>query len=221
MSTNIVVAKGQENITDEVRFSTLNQRGFVRAETAEYQWYLLVCDACTSTKIPVDEVLRDYLATMLCRFTKRPEFMEQLSAFDFYKHCLGVSEIDEVCVQDIADICLQYVALFPERSYNRHEPRSLEHVSNMGTHLYFELAKSSKNKDDWFSRAYQVMSKSFGLAVIVLRSVLPRFILNGEISKSLSDQKSIPFLGVEELSRLAPSLQNFNSIYLKRGLHQN
>ncbi len=220
MDAKLVVAK-EEDIKEETKFQTLNQMGFVRAETAEYQWYLLVGEACTVSKLTVDETVRDYLATMLCRFTTRPELMEQLAAFDFYQHCLGITNIDSVCIHDIADICLQYVALFPERSEHRHEPRSLEYVSNIGTHLYKELAKASQEKDDWFSNAFQLMATSFGLAVMVLRSVLPRFAVKREVSQHSIHREGLHFLSVEELTTLAPALRNFSMMYFQSSVPQS
>ncbi len=171
----LVVPAEPKDVGEEARFQNLNGKGFVRGGTAGYQWYLLVNEACTKAKVPIDDAVREYLGAMLYRFMGRAELFTQLAAFSFYQHLLGVPKTAPVCLQDVADTCLQYVAFFPEMSEYRHQPRTVEHVANMGTSLYRELAKSSVGKDDYFSRAFQLMPKSFGLSVMALRSVCPRF----------------------------------------------
>ncbi len=216
MDNNMVVLAKPEDVKKEASFQTLNEMGFVRAESPEHQWYLLLNEACTKSMVPVDETVRDYLATMLNRFMGRAELFEQLSAFDFYQYVFGVSKIDQVCIQDVADMSLQYVAFFPERSLNRHESRSVEYVANLGTSLYKGLAKSSHGKDDWFSRAFRLMSKSFGSAVIVLRSVCPRFVERQEILREkLHADEVLNFLGSQERETTARALRDFEYMYLK------
>ncbi|MCR4334058.1 MAG: hypothetical protein NUV60_03565 [Patescibacteria group bacterium] len=171
----LVVPAKPKDVKEEARFQNLNGRGFVRAETAGYQWYLLVNEACEKSKLPVDNLVREYLGAMLHRFMTRAGLFKDLSSFNFYQHMLGIPKTVPVCLQEVADICLQYVAFFPEQSGYRHQPRTVEHVANMGTSLYYELARASMGKDDFFSRALQLMPKSFGRSVMVLRSVCPRF----------------------------------------------
>ena len=83
--------------------------------------------------------------------------------------------VDPETMHDLADISLQYVAFFPGMSEARHQMRSLQYSTEIGESLYMRLAKESAKKDDWFSEAWQLMSKSFGLAVIVLRSAFPHY----------------------------------------------
>ncbi|MDO8523621.1 MAG: hypothetical protein Q7R74_00150 [bacterium] len=224
MQAGVILAKESE-VEKEARFETLNGRGFIRGDTPQHQWYLLVTEACEAASITVDEVVRDYLAVMLNRFMGRAEFFEQLAAFDFYQHALGIAKIDSPCVQDVADISLQYVAFFPERSQARHQPRSLEYVANVGTSLYQELARSSVGKDDWFSDAFRSMAKSFGRAVMVLRSTCPRFALQREMANEGVRRDGVPFHSLSEMIRLAPALNNFNRMYFQpegpQGLKNN
>lgn len=171
----LVVPAESKDVEEEARFQNLNGMGFVRAETAGYQWYLLVNEACEKAKLPIDNSVREYLGAMLTRFMTRPELLTQLADFEFYQRLLGIAKTSPLCIQEVADICLQYVAFFPELSKYRHQPRTVEHIANMGTSLYHELARDSVGKDDYFSRAFQLMPKSFGRSVMVLRSVCPRF----------------------------------------------
>ena len=53
--------------------------------------------------------------------------------------------------------------------------RSLEYSAEIGTSLYAKLASDTTKKDDWFSEAWRLMAKSFGQAVIVLRSAFPQY----------------------------------------------
>lgn len=213
MDIPVVVAADPQDVEREARFGTLNERGFVRGETAQHQWYLLVTEACAASRVPVDETVRDYLAVMLNRFTGRAELLEQLASFDFYQHVFGTARIDSSCAQDIADISLQYVAFFPERSRDRHQPRSLEYVANVGTSLYQELAKSSEGKDDWFSHAFRSMATSFGRAVMVLRSTCPRFALRQGHVPEGPWKDAARFLSLSEVTKLAPALEKFNLMY--------
>lgn len=217
MDNNMVVVANSEDVKKEASFQTLNEMGFVRAESSEHQWYLLLNEACAKSRVPIDEMVRDYLATMLNRFIGRAELFEQLSAFDFYQYVFGTSKIDQICVQDVADMSLQYVAFFPERSLNRHEPRSLEYVANVGTSLYEGLAKSSEGKDDWFSRAFKLMAGSFGSAVIVLRSVCPRFVERQAILREkFRADETLSFLGSKDSARMTKALRNFDHMYFKK-----
>ena len=221
----IVSATSDDDIKKEAQYGTLHEKGFVRGDTAKHQWYLLVTDACVAAKVSVDEEVRDYLAVMLERFTRRAELFEQFAAFDFYRHSLGVATIDAPCVQDVADISLQYVAFFPERSSFRHEPRSLEYVANIGTSLYQDLARKSVGKDDWFSRAFQSMANSFGRAVMVLRSTRPGFAFAQEPAARGVREGAVPFLGITDAMTLGPALSNFSRMYLRNdeteGRHDN
>lgn len=212
----LVIPRG-ESIQEETPYETLNRSGFVRAESAQHQWYLLVTEAYRASKIPFDETMRDYLATMLYRFTNRAELFGQFAAFDYYQFLLGIMRVDSALAQDIADISLQYVAFFPERSHNRHEPRSLEHVANMGESMYRKLAKSSRGKDDWFSHAFGTMSTSFARAVMVLRSAIPRFALRRQVRQERRQHGAMHLLSISERVGLAPEMQRFGAMYFEFG----
>lgn len=71
-----------------------------------------MADAWQKSGLPISEMVRDYLTTMLHRFMTRADLLEQLSVFDFVSYLLGVRKVDSVCVQDVADMSLQYVAFF-------------------------------------------------------------------------------------------------------------
>ncbi len=175
LSVTIVPAHDDRDVRVESQFKHLHTSGFLRGATAIDQWFLLVGDAWRETRLPMNIIMRDYLATMLHRFTTRTDLLEQLSLFQFVPHLLGNRPIDSVSVQDVADMSLQYVAFFPERSGYRHEPRSLEYSARIGVSLYQELSTEAKGKDDWFSHAYRQMAHAFGQATMVLRAISPNF----------------------------------------------
>lgn len=214
----LVLLVDPEEVADETRFETLNEKKFVRGKTDQHQWYLLVNDACAAANMSIDEAMRAYLAVMLWRFTGRSKLFDELAAFDFYQHALGIAKIDSPSTQDVADISLQYVAFFPERSCARHQPRTLEYVANIGTGLYKELAKSSGSKDDCISRAYRSMAASFGKAVMVLRSACPGLGrvqggLQGEVTGDILRFPSVPEmveLGQSLKAKLSQPLGRFN-----------
>lgn len=160
----------------ETRFKCLNTLGFVRGVTEMDQWFLLVNEGWAKTNLPMNEVVRDYLVTMLQRYTKTIDLTERMSAFHFAEFIFGQRKIDSDCINDVADMCLQTAAFFPESSLRRHETRTYSYTVNMGTSLYQHLAREAQGKDDWFSVAYRLMSESFGQALLVLRSTCPRFL---------------------------------------------
>lgn len=182
-----IIGATEETLHKEVQFTELNGQGFVRGANALDQCVLLIDEAWHKSKLPDHPNVRAYLATMLHRFMSRTELFEQLAAFDYIKHVLGLSEPVPELLQDVADMCLQCVAFFPERSSYRHEPRSLQYVAEMGVGMYGKLARTHAGKDDWFSLAYGEMAKSFGLAVMVLRSGCSRFVLQQEIRSAVAE----------------------------------
>ena len=191
-NVQVVLAGGEADIAEEAQFAYLNTLGFVRTITAQEQWYVLVNDAYHAAKLPINEPGRDYLGFMLHRYMKRIDFYEKLTAFDYAQYLLGAFEVDAACRQEVADLSLQYVVFFPERSVHRHEPRSLAYSADLGVSLYHDLAREAEGKDDWFSRAYQEMAKSFGQATMVLRSVCPRFVHRRAVEKEAREAHFFP-----------------------------
>jgi hypothetical protein len=181
-----------EMIEECTKYSNLGQLGFVRGKTSQEQWYLLVADAWNASTLPMDEIVRDYLAVMLDRFMRRVNLFDQLNAFEYGTYLIGAKVIDETCVQDLADISLQYVAFFPRLSQYRHQPRSLAYSARIGEELYHRLARNSQDKDDWYSVAYERMAKSFARAVMILRSVCPEFVHQRKIRKVVSEAVHTP-----------------------------
>lgn len=155
MDENLLVIPLRGNTAGETPFTKLNTSGFIRAENAQHEWFLAITEAYRASHLPFDEKVRDYLATMMWRFGDRRELLEQLEAFNYYQYIIGSVPVASELAQDIADMCLQYVAFFPELSSRRHEMRSLEYVANLGESLYHALARNARSKDDWVSIAYQ------------------------------------------------------------------
>jgi hypothetical protein len=186
IGVTIASAKDESDISQEVKYTCLHTKGFVRGVTAMDQWFIIVNDAWNSSGLPMNMVVRDYLTTMLDRFTRRVDLIEQLSIFDFAAYVFGHRKIDTVCLQDIADMSLQYVAFFPGRSNYRHEPRSLEYTASIGVTLYQQLSRESEGKDDWFSQAYSEMAQAFGQASLVLKAMTPSFTQSSMIKKESS-----------------------------------
>lgn len=216
MNTRLVIPAEMTDVEVETRFGVLNEIGFMRAASAKHQFYLLVTKAYQDLSLPIDETVRGYLVTMLERFIGRAGLLDDLAAFDFYRFVLGSVRVDALCAQDAADISLQYVAFFPERSRYRHEPRSIEFVANMGVSLYRGLARETGSKNDWFSEAYRSMARSFGRSVMLLRAVCPEFALRREISRERFQNEAKRVPSFSEAMELAPALRNFNGMYLQR-----
>lgn len=159
----------------ELEFERLNALGFVRGSTSQEQFFLLMNSAWEKTGLPMNQTQRDYLAVMINRFVGRHDLFDQLDGFEFCSYLLGLAEVDERMLHDLADISLLSVAFFPDMSKRRHHMRSLTYSAQLGESLYTRLAKDSAKKDDWFSEAWKLMAKSFGQAVMVLRSAFPQY----------------------------------------------
>jgi hypothetical protein len=113
--TTVTVVQAQDcDLREELKYDNLNKRGFVRGVTALDQWHFLVSEAWAKSRLPENTFVRDYLVTMLNRFSTRVDLFNELAAFEFCEYVLGVRKVDDHCIQDIADISLQYVAFFPE-----------------------------------------------------------------------------------------------------------
>lgn len=211
----MVITAKPEDVKADAKYSALNKLGFVRAESAAYQWYLLVSEACAQTKIPIDDMVRDYLAAMLYRFMGRSMLFEQLAAFDFYGRLVGAANVEPGLVPDVADISLQYVAFFPEASHYRHQMRGAHQIADIGISLYRELAKSAEGKNDWFSQAYALMATSFIRAVMVLRSAVPRFALRRKLAIERFRNEAMRFPSITEVKKLGPALKQFDLMYFQ------
>lgn len=161
------------DVAAEEQFQELNSLGFVRGATPMDQWHLLVSEKCSHIQIPISDHIRDYVTCMLVRFTSRTNLLDELAGFEFVPFLIGAKRVDADCIQDIADISLQYVALFPEQSKYRHQMRSVHYVAEMGEMLYRTLALKADGKKSWFSDAYRELAKSFGSAVMLLRGLRP------------------------------------------------
>lgn len=208
----VVIATGDSDVHDELQFHHLNEQGFVRGASAIDQWFILVNDAWRHANIPMDAHVRDYLVTMLNRFTTRTELFAELKAFEYSAYLLGKQAIDEPCVQDVADMSLQYVAYFPEQSGYRHEPRTLRYSAEMGISLYERLARQSVGKDDWYSVAYGAMARSFGRAVMVLRSSCARFLSQERVRRAVERDGRIMLTDVDA-TRIARQVSTFGAMH--------
>lgn len=213
LTVTIVPAHAERDVEVEDRYTHLRTSGFVRGVTAMDQWFLLVGEAWQRTRLPMNEVIRDYLTTMLDRFTRRAELLEQLALFEFVPYLLGERAFDSVSRQDVADMSLQYVAFFPGRSRYRHEPRSLEMSASIGVTLYQQLSFDAKGKDDWFSRAYTEMSTAFGQAVLVLRAMNRAFCFQ-DPGSSTTRNNALLFPTDAQGHDISKAFKQFDGMYL-------
>lgn len=181
----IVIAEDDYDVARENSFHKLNTLGFVRGATSLDQCYLLVNEGWEKTRFPQNEVVRDYLVTMLHRYLTHTELFAQLSAFNYMEYLFGKRSIDAPCVNDVADMCLQCAAFFPDMSARRHEMKSHQYIIDVGISLYGQLARMTEKKNDWFSRSFTLMAEYFVQAMLILRSTCPRLVqAEGKLAES-------------------------------------
>lgn len=166
----IVTSIDEGTVEKETKFRSLNERGFIRASTAEEQWMLFVNEAWKTTRLPMRETMRDYLSWTLFRLMARSDIVDLLSAFSYYCYVLEAERVDPECFWSVADMSLLYVSLFPGRSEYRHEPRTVQYTAELGETLYGQLAEDAKERGHCFRDAFVEMAEHFGMAVTVLRS---------------------------------------------------
>ncbi|MCF7815559.1 MAG: hypothetical protein K9M10_02245 [Candidatus Pacebacteria bacterium] len=198
----------------EKEFGTLNSIRFVRASTDKEQWWLLINDGWAETMFPMNEYVRDYIVMMLWRWTSKPYLLEHLSAFNYLEYILGGRSVDAPCINDVADICLQCAAFFPERSNYRHEMKKYHYVVNMGMTLFKQLAFESGKKDDCDSKALRLMSEHFCLAMLVIRSTCPKFLLKEKSYPSALGEGQV-MLRTNEANEMKKRIKELGSLYSK------
>lgn len=210
----VVVAESDYAVTLESSFKELNSRGFVRGATSLDQCYLLVNEGWEKTRFPKNEMVRDYLVTMLHRYLTHTRLFEQVSAFNYLAYFFGKQEIDSPCVNEVADMCLQCAAFFPNMSEYRHEMKSHQYIIEVGTSLYGQLARASTGKDDWYSRAFQHMSEFFIQAMLILRSTCPRLVQKAEVYTGVK-RGATPFLTNAETEKISKTVYELERLFLE------
>ncbi len=208
---HIALASDFRDVSAEEQFHQLNSLGFVRGDTSMDQWHLLVSETCKHLHIPISDHIRDYITCMLDRFTSRTNLLDELAAFEFIPFLIGKKRVDTACIQDIADMSLQYVALFPERSKYRHQMRSVHYVASMGEMFYRTLAKKAGNKEGWFNDAYREMANSFGSAVLLLRGLRPH---TCEVRISIAEAE-LSLIHDNEATLMARNAVELSNMYLQ------
>lgn len=207
----IALASDFRDVTAEEQFHELNSLGFVRGDTSMDQWYLLVTETCRHLHMPISDHVRDYITCMLDRFTSRTNLLDELAGFEFIPFLIGERPVDTACIQDIADMSLQYVAFFPERSKYRHQMRSVHYVASMGEMFYRTLAKKAENKEGWFNDAYREMAKSFGSAVLLLRGLRPH---TTEVRINSADAE-LALIHDDDATMMARNAVELSNLYLE------
>ncbi len=202
-----------QSIAVDTSVPTLNQIGFVRGKTDRAQYFQLVTDAYRASKLPFNETIRDYLWLVVYRFSKRADMLDKLDAADYLRYVIGIVTIDKQLMQDVADICLQYIAFFPERTRERREPRSFEYVANTGAALYQRLARESYGKDDVSSKMFQAMESSFMHAALVLRSTIRDFTRRREVGYEAGRHQAMNFLRQSEARNTRLAVEKFCNMY--------
>jgi hypothetical protein len=208
---HIALAHDFNDVAAEQQFRELNSRGFVRGATPINQWYLLVSETCKHLHIPISNHVRDYVTCMLDRFTSRTNLLDELAGFEFIPFLIGEKRVSTACIQDIADMSLQYVALFPEQNTYRHQMRSVHYVASMGEMFYQTLAKKAENKEGWFNDAYREMAKSFGSAVLLLRGLRPPT-TQTHINQAEAEHV---FIHDDDAAKVARNAVELSELYLK------
>ncbi|MCA9362926.1 hypothetical protein KC851_01250 [Candidatus Kaiserbacteria bacterium] len=171
-----------ENIFSEVneenQFPTLDETGFIvtREESQDNNipqgpWLLLVDDAWRRTDWPMNELVRNYISFILSRYVLQIDLYEKLVAFNYIQYFILGKQIDYDLMQEIADICFQYVSFVPRRSLSRRDFRSLKYSTELGRSLYDQLVENHEGEDNVFSSAHREMSKNYDMAVSVMRKL--------------------------------------------------
>ena len=208
----IPVSQGSPLLEKEL--PTLNQRGFVRAESAMGQWLLLMNEAWKKSKLPMNETVRDYLALMLDRFIVKTDIFDILIGFNYYMMVFGGAGVTRnESLRELADIALLHASIFAERTNYRHYARSHRETIELGVAMYRRLHLLNEKGDDWWARAYKEMSENFFSATMVLRHIGPMpFVDPEKIRKECENAKRLPT--EEEAAQMKKAARAFQEKYI-------
>ena len=171
-----------ENIFSEVnednKFPVLDETGFIVTQkesedidVPQGPWLLLVDDAWRRTKWPMNEMIRNYISFILSRYSLQVDLYEKLVAFNYIQYFVLGKKIGYDMMQEIADICFQYVSFVPRRSLSRREFRSLKYSTELGQSLYDQLVENHEGENNFFSSAHREMSENYDMAVSIMRKL--------------------------------------------------
>lgn len=129
-------------------------------------WHALVNEAESAAGQPLDAELESYLVYLLMRYTDRPELARQILALDYLRSQLASGQLREERLRDVADACLLYSGLYPQRAERRRVRAS--YYVDLGRSAYLQLSGLTLQR---IGELYQRLSSSFVPLMDVLSAI--------------------------------------------------
>lgn len=129
-------------------------------------WHALVNEAELAADQPLDTELESYLVYLLMRYTDRPEIARQVMALDFLASQLASGQLREDRLRDVADACLLYSGLYPQRAERRRVRAS--YYVDLGRSAYMQLSGITLQQ---IATLYNRLSDSFVQLMDVLSAI--------------------------------------------------
>jgi len=144
---------------------------FTKQPTITAEWHALLNEAQASCHYWLEEDLESYLVFLLMRFTSRPQFASAVLAKQFLESLHLQNSLQREQMRDVADQCLLYAGLFPERAQRK---RVTDHYFiELGQGAYQAVASISSMAD---SVLFQQIAERFRILCNLLRSMRPEVV---------------------------------------------
>lgn len=143
---------------------------FSKQPTITAEWHVLLNEAQATCHYWLEEDLESYLVFLLMRFTSRPQFASAVLAREFLETFQLKSSLQRERMRDVADQCLLYAGLFPERAQRKRV--SERYFIELGQGAYETVAGLSSVAD---SALFRLIAERFRLLRDVLRSMRPQY----------------------------------------------
>ncbi|MCF6808630.1 hypothetical protein L3V79_09545 [Thiotrichales bacterium 19S9-12] len=129
-------------------------------------WYDLILMAQKDTAIHLEDELEGYVVTMLMRFNQRHNLADAVLAIEFLEALDKKGKRCHNQMREVADKCLIYSGLFPERSKKKRVNDN--YFIQVGQSAYGFLCEALSSAMPILSQLYEKLSKEFITVVNVI-----------------------------------------------------
>ena len=197
----------ESNVLKNTEYVALRTAGFTRGPTMHADWLGLVNHAWCMSRLPPLPDVKDYLVLMLERNMRAKEILEWQIGLMFYGHVATRSYLPPALRQQLADITLLIVSLFPERIQYRHLPIQRSHLIDIGRTLYHSQWRNTRDE------VFGELAERYMHVVMVLSHLRPRFARPAH-ARQQAAHGAAHLPNLTDLKEMARSASEFNALVL-------
>lgn len=128
-------------------------------------WHEIVTDAQEDCAIELHPQLKNYLVTLLMRYTNQPELAQHVFATSFLEAYQRQQQQQRILgLQIVGDHCLIFAGLFPHAAHKRHV--KLSYFVDLGRSAYSSVSQTAND-------LYWLLAIQFVMLMDVLQSIRP------------------------------------------------